>query len=250
MMRGPVRIALIGDYDPEVVAHQAIPMAIALAARASDVQAEPTWVGTDSLAPDVAPQLMPFDGIWCVPASPYANMDCALAAIRFARETGRPFLGTCAGFQHALIEYARNVLDIGEADHAESNPTASVPLIAALSCSLVGSSGAIRLTPASAVAAIYGRDEAIEAYHCSYGVNPNYTGLFDAGDLRVSGRDEAGSMRIVELVSHRFFIATLFQPERSALRGEIHPLIAAFVRATAAWRDGKARTSTPNTVHV
>src|SRR2546430_659730 len=97
------RVALIGDHNPSVIAHQAIPEALRLAGNVEGV-----WVHTTSiLNPEM--DLRGFNGIWCVPASPYASMDGALKAIQYARESGRPFLGTCGGFQHALIEYARNV---------------------------------------------------------------------------------------------------------------------------------------------
>jgi len=67
-----------------------------------------------------------FDGFWCVPASPYRDIDGALRAIRFAREQRRPFLGTCGGFQHAVLEYARNVLGWADAEHGELAPNAHV----------------------------------------------------------------------------------------------------------------------------
>ena len=132
-----VRIALVGDFDPSVPAHQAIPQALRLSAGRLGVTVAPVWVHTSTVGPEVATQFAEFAGIWCVPASPYANTDGALAAIRFARESGRPFLGTCGGFQHVLLEYARNVLGHGEADHAETSPDAAMPLISRLSCSLV-----------------------------------------------------------------------------------------------------------------
>ena len=93
-------IALIGDVDPRVTAHQAIPAALARAASDARLPLTWTWVHTTHLGADVAPELEPFSALWCVPGSPYANTKGALAAIRFARETGRPYLGTCAGFQH------------------------------------------------------------------------------------------------------------------------------------------------------
>jgi len=166
-----------------------------------------------------------------VPGSPYASIDGALRAIRFAREHGRPFLGTCGGFQHALIEYARNVLGLADADHAESSPEAEMPLIAPLSCALVGARGTIRFVPGSALAAIYGAPEAVEGYHCSYGLNPRYRSLLESSPLRISAVDEAGEVRGVELAGHPFFVATLFQPELSALAGTPHPLVRAFVAA-------------------
>jgi CTP synthase (UTP-ammonia lyase) len=244
-MRASVRVGLIGDYDPDVVAHRAIPVALRLASTAADIEIEPTWIRTDALPADVAPRLAVFDGVWCVPGSPYVNTAGALNAIRFAREAACPFLGTCGGFQHALIEYARNVIGIAEADHAESNPGASVPIIASLRCSLVGETGSVRLTPGSRAYALYGDDEAIEEYHCSYGLNPEYVQLFTTG-LRFTGHDEQGDPRVVELPlsDHPFYLATLFQPERAALHGAAHPIIIGFVRAMASHHAAAAKSAT------
>src|SRR5881398_1719435 len=151
-MKASVRIALIGEYNPEVRAHVAIPKALKLAAEALARAVEPVWVATPLLDRNAEKELSAFDSIWCVPNSPYASMEGALRAIRFARESGRPFLGTCGGFQHAVIEYARNVLGFHEADHAESNPAAALPLISRLDCSLARGKGAIRLMPNSQLA--------------------------------------------------------------------------------------------------
>jgi CTP synthase (UTP-ammonia lyase) len=233
-----VRIGLIGDHDPAVVAHRAIPEALRRAAANGGVALEASWVGTATLGPDVPGQLARFAGLWCVPASPYANMEGALAAIRFARESGRPFLGTCGGFQHALLEYVRDVLGHRDAEHAETSPEAGMPLIAPLACSLVEKSGRIAFTEGSRLRALYGTPEAEEQYHCNYGLNPAYETLLDGAALRVSGRDQAGEVRAVELDGHPFFIATLFQPERAALRGSDHPLVGTYVAAAATWAEG------------
>src|SRR5881397_2782932 len=104
-----VRIALVGDYDPAVRAHAAIPMALCLAMDELGCAVQPAWLATGALARDAASKLAPFQAIWCAPGSPYHNMKGALNAIRFARESGRPFLGTCGGFQHAIIESVRHV---------------------------------------------------------------------------------------------------------------------------------------------
>jgi CTP synthase (UTP-ammonia lyase) len=107
-----------------------------------------------------------------VPASPYANTDGALDAIRFARETGRPFLGTCGGFQHALLEYLRNVMGYRDAEHAEIRPAAEMLLITPLTCSLIEQSGVIFFSDGSRLQSLYGRAFAEEKYHCRYGLNP------------------------------------------------------------------------------
>jgi CTP synthase (UTP-ammonia lyase) len=227
----PLRVALVGDPDPDVPAHRAIPVALRLAADRTGIAVELDWLPTPTLAGDVPAVLADFAAVWCVPASPYANTDGALAAIRFAREAGRPFLGTCGGFQHALLEYARHVLGVAAADHAELHPDAAVPLIAPLACSLVEQTGTVRFADGSRLRAIYGAEAADEPYHCRYGLNPAYERLFADGPLRVAAWDGAGEVRAVELAGHPFFVATLYQPERAALRGASHPLVEAFVVA-------------------
>ena len=117
-----INIALVGDYNVNVTAHIAIPIALQLAGLALAV------IVNDN-------SLVGFDGIWCVPGSPYRHMDGALIAIGYARQQGIPFLGTCGGCQHALIEFARHVLGIMDADHAEIAPNAGALLITPLSCS-------------------------------------------------------------------------------------------------------------------
>lgn len=232
-MKTNIRIGLIGDYNAEVKAHVAIPKALALAGQSNGCNITPSWIHTSSITEPLDSTLAVFDGLWCVPASPYASMDGALRAIRFARETHRPFLGTCGGFQHAVLEFARNVLGQAEADHAESNPTASMPLISPLSCSLVGASGRILFTPGSRVAQIYGSGETMEEYRCSFGVNPRFRSVLDDCSLKITGVDEHDDARVVELEDAPFFMGTLFQPERSAFKGVAHPLIVEFVRAAA-----------------
>jgi CTP synthase (UTP-ammonia lyase) len=226
------RIALLGDFSRDVLAHQAIPRALELACAATRVDASWEWIATRDLT-NPAKDLSPFSGLWLVPASPYQNTEGALGAIRFARESKRRFLGTCGGFQHALIEFARNVAGLEAADHAETNPGGAALVIAPLSCSMVEKTGMVRFTPGSRIAAAYGAATAVEGYHCNYGVNPVYRTALEAAGMRFTAFDESGDIRAAELspTTHPFFVGTLFQPERSALRGEIPPLVRAFVKS-------------------
>lgn len=224
------RLALIGDYSPQVVAHGAIPQALDLARKRTGRPLEWDWIGTETLV-DAPRQLDGYAAVWCVPGSPYRSTDGALAAIRFAREKQRAFLGTCGGFQHALIEFARNVLNLPDAEHAETAPTAPNLVVTALSCSLVGQQGDIVFTPGSRLDRIFGGEVAREGYHCNYGPNSAYRSRFEAAGLVFTGFDREIQVRACELVGHPFFLGTLFQPERAALEGRSHPLIEAFVRA-------------------
>src|SRR5258706_9273534 len=224
-----VRIGLIGDRSDAVFAHRMIPIALDLAAREIGAAVDPHWVVTETTAS--SEPLAAFDGLWCVPASPYRSMDGALTAIRFAREHLVPFLGTCGGFQHAVIEYARNVLGWRDAEPAETAPDAARAVISQLSCALVEVGGNVRFRPGSKIANAYGRLDAIEGYHCSYGLNPKFQSALTAGPLTIAAEDDAGAVRAVELAAHPFFVATLFQPERGAQHGIAPPLVVAFLRA-------------------
>lgn len=226
------RIALVGDYDANIVAHRAIPIALKLAV--DELRADVTfeWVPSRDLHATAEARLEPHAALWCVPGSPYQNTDGVLEAIRFARLQKRPFLGTCGGFQHAMLEYAQAVWRI-DALHAETNPEAEDPLIAPLVCSLVEVRGGLKFEPGSRLRAIYGRDSANEEYHCTYGLNPRYASRLQSGPLKIAARDDDGSVRAVELDEHPFFIGTLFQPERAALREQTPPLVKAFVSAAA-----------------
>lgn len=229
-----IRIALVGDFDATVLAHQAISPALQLAAQALGTEVKATWLGTDGIHdPD---GLRGFHGIWCVPASPYRNMDGALLAIRHARENGVPFLGTCGGFQHAVIEYARHALGWHDAEHAETAPEADRVVIAPLACALVETRAGVRFMAGTRLAEAYGVPSSSEGYRCRFGLNPRFAEELTRGPLRVAARDEDGEVRAVELDGHPFFVATLFQPERAALQGHCPPLAKAFVQATMGQR--------------
>ena len=229
--KASVRIALVGDYNDTVPAHQAIPRALSLAADMLATNITFTWLPTKDITSSSV--LVPFHAFWCVPASPYRSMDGALQAIEFARSQQRPFLGTCGGFQHAIIEYARNVLGWSDADHGETAPLAERAVIVPLACALVETTDRIRLRSNSRIARIYGCSEITEGYRCRYGLNEAFQASLVSGALQIGAEDDAGEIRAIELNDHPFFIATLFQPERKALVGQIPPLAAAFVQAAA-----------------
>jgi CTP synthase (UTP-ammonia lyase) len=230
---GVLHVALIGDYDRTAVAHQAIPPALVLAGKAVGVGVDAEWVATDTID-SAARSLSHFDGIWCVPVTPYRSAAGAIAAVRFARTGGVPFLGTCGGFQHMVLEVAESLWRIAGPAHAELSPGASDPIIAPLACALVERRGRVRFAEGSKLAAAYGLLEAEEEYHCSYGLSARCRPFLDEGPLRATSWDGEGDVRGAELDGHPFFVGTLFQSERRALRGEVAPIVRAFVAAAAA----------------
>jgi CTP synthase (UTP-ammonia lyase) len=227
-MPSAIRIALVGDCNQQQRAHQAIGKALG-AIPANHV--EGVWVPTESVGQ--GERLAEFDGIWCVPGMPYHSADGALAAIRHARITRTPFLGTSAGFQYALIEYARNALGFGEADHQKSHPKAAMPLISPLGCAMVGVKARVRFTDGSILRKAYRAPQSVELYHCSFGLNSRYRRLIESGPLCITAVDDQDEIRGVELDGHPFFVATLFQPEMaSAAEGSpASPLVNAFAAA-------------------
>jgi CTP synthase (UTP-ammonia lyase) len=229
-----ITIGLVGNYRESVIAHQAIPVALQLAAEANDMIVDYEWVPTEEIIG--IGRISQFDGLWCVPNSPYRSMAGALLAIRYARENQIPLLGTCGGFQHAVIEYARNVLMWADADHAETAPDASRAVISPLECVLVEATDSVRLFPGSRIATAYGAEKTTEGYHCRYGLNPAFLAELTAGPLHITAEDQSGEVRAVELDNHPFFAATLFQPERAALKGMVPPIVSAFVKACRARR--------------
>jgi CTP synthase len=226
-------IALVGDHSEKVTAHRAIPKALELACAACEVDVGWTWVATRDLR-DAPRDLENFSAVWAVPATPYENTEGAIAAIRWAREGNHPFFGTCGGFQHAIIEIARNVAGIAFADHAEVNPEGVALVVTPLSCSLVEKTGTVHFEKGSLLGSAYGAASATEGYRCNYGPNPAYRPQLEKAGLRFTCWDDAGDIRGAELSGHPFFCGVLFQPERAALRGETAPLVLAFVKAVAA----------------
>ncbi len=222
------RVALVGDRSPSVFAHVRIPAILSALAARERLVLDPYWIPSEDASEEA---LKGFDAIWLVPGSPYRSEAGALAAARTARERGIPFLGTCGGFQHALLEYARDVCGLASARHAENAAAGGDALIVPLSCSLVGHEGTVRAAQGSLAERLLGGGPTIERYHCSYGLSPEFVDVLRAGGLSFSGADENGEVRIAELPGHPFFLATLFQPELAGDGTRAHPIITAFAAA-------------------
>jgi CTP synthase (UTP-ammonia lyase) len=136
-------------------------------------------------------------------------------------------------------------LKIADADSAENDSGSSHYVVTPLSCALANrrpdgpkGSGEERLTivAGTRLHAIYASDEGAEQYYCNYGVNEEYERQFHVAGLRVSARGVRGEPRALELSDHRFFIATLFQPQLSSRPEAPHPVWIAFLRAAMRFR--------------
>ena len=234
------RLALVGDRSPNVVSHTRIPLLLDALVERDRLVLDAYWIPSEDA--EDADGVRGFDAVWVVPGSPYRSEVGALTAIRTAREAGIPFLGTCAGFQHALLEYARDVCGLTGVAHAENDPGAEDLLIEPLACSLVDHDGVVHVEPGSLARSVIGSERTVERYFCAYGPSRHLDTLRAHG-LRFSGHDEDGHVRIAELPGHPFFLATLFQPELSGEGSRPHPVVRALARAAVEHAARGARQS-------
>jgi CTP synthase (UTP-ammonia lyase) len=239
-----LRIGIVGDFDREKRSHWATEAALFHAAARVGVTVEPSWRSTASIREAGAAQrLGDVDGVWGAPGTPYAGLPGALAAIRYTREKNIPFLGTCVGFQFALVEFTRSVLGLADADSAESEGQSENIVITPVDCPVPGRErslpalaglGVVQPVPGTVLAELCEGGELREEYFCNFETNPAYQARWEAAGLRVAARGPAGEMRAFELPRRRFFVATLFQPQLSSSHERPHPLVEGFLRACSA----------------
>jgi CTP synthase (UTP-ammonia lyase) len=219
-----VRVAIVGDRARSAP-QETIEPALHHSAAAVGTSVSAEWIPTASVA-----DLGNYDGVWVAPGA-YEDVDGVLRAIRYARESRTPLLGTCAGFQHGVLELARNVLGIADAQHAEYEPAPEDgPLIIdELLCSLAGKEMSVALVDEHA-RALYGAPDATEQYYCRFGLNEQYTPRLAEAGLVVAGIDRAdGGARIMRVAGHPFFYLTLFVPQAASTHDRPHPLVTGYL---------------------
>jgi CTP synthase (UTP-ammonia lyase) len=225
-MRMVRTLAVVGDRDERYETHRGIDRVLSslpdgLLGR---------WVATGELdADDVAAA----DGVWVAPGSPYRDRDAVLTVIGDAREVGQPILGSCGGFQHMVLEFARSVDGVADGEHGEEHPGAADLVLTRLACSLVGQVRPVTTVPGTRAAAICGSEPFDGFHYCTFGLDSQFEQrLVDAG-LVISGHAPDAGVEIVELPDHPFYFGTMFQPQMSpAPDGREHPLLEAFLAAT------------------
>lgn len=132
-------------------------------------------------------------------------------------------------------------MGIREAEHEESAPQAPILFISKLACSLVSKIQTIKIQPESLAYRAYGQEEVKEQFSCNYGLNPAFGDKIGKDQLKITGVDLEGEVRIIELADHPFFLATLFLPQISSGPGSPHPLIVAYLRAALAFQTSRQR---------
>jgi CTP synthase (UTP-ammonia lyase) len=224
-----VGIAIVGDRNDALPSHRELNAVMPMLG--ADVNAE--WVPTDGPA---VSDLSGCDGVWLVPGSPYADDAAAYEAIRWAREHDVPFLGTCGGLQYAVLEYFRNVLDVPDASHAESDGVHDSNVIVALACRLMGEERLVRPIPGTRFSDLVGDEPFVGMHYCGYGPGPGVVERLAGAGMVVEATAEDAAAEVLELPGNRFYMLTLFQPQIGALAGKpVHPLLREFVRCARAY---------------
>ncbi len=239
--QGSVRIAVVGKYTALIDAYKSIAEALVHGGIANDLGVEIDWVSSEELE-DRGPSFLDGYGGVLIPGGfGVRGTDGMVDAVRFARESGLPFLGICLGLQCAIIEFARNVCGLEESHSHEFNRETTDPVISLMDAqyNVTEMGGTMRLgaypcrlQDGSVARELYGASDVAERHRHRYEVNNEYREDLGKNGMRFSGLSpDGGLVEIVELPDHPFFLATQFHPELRSRPMSPHPLFTAFVAA-------------------
>ena len=247
---GAVTIAVVGKYTGLKDAYKSLIEALSHGGIANKVKVNLDWIESEVFErEDPAPFLEHVNGILVPGGFGQRGAEGKIRAAQFARERRVPYFGICFGMQMAVVEAARNLCGIEEANSTEFGPT-SAPVVGLMTEWLRGNAlekrradgdlggtmrlGAYpaRLQPGSHVAAIYGATEISERHRHRYEVNTNYKGRLEQHGMRFSGMSPDGILpEIIEYQDHPWFIGVQFHPELKSRPFAPHPLFSSFVEA-------------------
>jgi CTP synthase (UTP-ammonia lyase) len=223
------RIAILGDLNLTFHTHRALNSSIIHCREEIKSDLHFDWIGTDVIKAGTFRENR-YSGIWVAPGSPYKDPENVIDAIRLARTARLPVFGNCGGFQHMIIEFARNACGIANAGHEESDSGEKQWVISKLVCSLKDGEEQLTITNTdSRLYRIFGRKNFVGKYFCSYGLNEKYRETLSDHGLRFTAFNKDGEARAMELDDHPFFMGTLFQPALNSTPESPDPLIVEFL---------------------
>ncbi len=244
----PVTIAIVGKYVNLRDAYLSVIEALSHAGFHHGAEIDIRWVRSDDLAEDAERELEGVDGIVVPGGFGWRGVEGKLEAARYARERGVPYLGLCLGLQVAVIEFARNVCGLDDANSSEFDPSTPHPVIDLLpeQLGVVDMGATMRLgaqpchlVDGSRAREVYDEDVVMERHRHRYEVNPEYHQRLTDGGLRFSGWSPNKLLvEIIELPDHPFFMAGQFHPELKSRPTNPHPMFRDFVRAALRQREG------------
>ena len=240
-----IDIALVGKYTELPDAYKSISESFIHAGAANDCKVKLHYVNSEKVtAENVASKLGGMAGILVAPGFGNRGIEGKIEAVRYAREQKVPFMGICLGMQCAVIEFARNVLGLDDANSVEMDPATKHPVIDLMEeqKGITAKGGTMRLggypcelSEGSRVAAAYGRQSVVERHRHRYEFNNDYAGQFEAAGMKAAGHNpDTGLVEVVELADHPWFVGTQYHPEYKSTVRNPHPLFVAFVAAAIA----------------
>lgn len=245
MVREPqIKIAVCGKYVALIDSYISVKEALLHAAAQRGVGLSIEWVEVEELEKDgpALGVLERCDGILVPGGFGSRGAEGKIKAIEYARTTGKPFLGICFGMQLAVVEFARNVAGLKEANSTEISPGTPHPVIDLMpeQASLAMKGGTMRLgseriviKPGTLAAQLYGA-ETHQRHRHRYEVNPTYWDTLQRSGLTFSGHSpDTTRVEIIELSNHPYFIATQFHPEFKSRPGRPDPAYLGLINAAA-----------------
>jgi CTP synthase len=249
--RRPVRIGLIGKYVNLPDAYLSVVEALRHGGYVHGARIELEWIQAEEVTGLLAAgRLKDLDGIVIPGGFGERGIEGKVAAATFARENAIPCLGLCLGLQVMVIDYARNVLGLSDANSREFDAGSSHLVIDLMDeqRDVVDKGGTMRLgsypallAPGSIVSGAYGAEVVNERHRHRFEVNPRYRSRLEAGGLRCSGMSPDDRLvEFIELPDHPFWVGTQAHPEFKSRPDRAHPLFAALVEAAFERAEGRA----------
>ncbi|CAI8189154.1 MAG: CTP synthase [Flavobacteriaceae bacterium] len=244
--KGSVTIGLIGKYVELQDSYKSILEAFIHAGAANEVTVNVVSIHSEYLTKDNVPhKLKGLHGVLVAPGFGERGIEGKIKAVQYAREQGIPFLGICLGMQMAVIEYARNVLGISNANSTEMDENTKEPVINLMETQkeVTKKGGTMRLgawdcdlVPGSLAASIYdGATTISERHRHRFEFNNHYKEALESAGLKASGVNaQTGLVEIVELPTHPWFVGVQYHPEYKSTVDNPHPLFVHFVKAALA----------------
>jgi CTP synthase len=238
-----VNIGLVGKYVELQDSYKSILEAFIHAGAANETKVNVISVHSEYLdASNVHEKLKDLDGILVAPGFGGRGIEGKIETVRFARENNIPFFGICLGMQMAVIEYARTILGLSDANSTEMNENTENPVIDLMEeqKTITDKGGTMRLgawkcdiIPNTLAHKIYGKSSILERHRHRYEFNSSYLDVLQNAGLKASGiNPDTGLVEIVELENHPFFIGVQYHPEYKSTVASPHPLFVSFVAAT------------------
>ena len=246
-----VKIAVAGKYAEFQEAYKSIHEALRHAGMNNDARVEVVYINTEK--DDVSKALKGADGILIPGGFGSRGIEGKINTVRFARENKVPFLGICLGMQCTVLEAARNLCGLHDANSTEFDPTTKDPVVdlTPQQKNVVYKGGTMRLGNYSAdlkagslAHRLYGKDRIDERHRHRYELNPKYVKQLQDVGLNVSGWHEGVLPEIVERTDHPYFIAVQFHPEFGSRPMRPHPLFDGLIKASLKEKETRAATKT------